>query len=347
MISFKNDYSDGGHPDIIKALGESFNNQQDGYGEDIYTAQAIKLLKDKIGSDDVDIHFIAGGTLTNLLTISSFLRPHEAVISPKSGHIYVHETGAIEATGHKVFPIETTNGKISPEQVESVVIEHHFEHMVKPKLVYISQSTEIGTIYSKAELIELRKICDRLDLYLFVDGARLGSALTSKKNDLTLTDFVELTDAFYIGGTKNGAMLGEALVISNNYLKKDFRYLIKQKGAMLAKGRILGIQFLTLFKNDLYFDLARHANIMAKKLQDEIIKLGLEVQFKSYTNQIFPILPNKIISRLEKHFGFYIWSKIDDKKSSIRLVTSWITDEKDVDKFISDLKNYIHFSKIE
>lgn len=337
MYSFKNDYSDGGHPKILEALTETLNIQAEGYGEDIYCKKAIGILKDKIGSDDVDIHFLSGGTLTNLVAISSFLRPHEAVISAISGHIYVHETGAIEATGHKVFPVESTDGKITPEQVLGVVSEHHFEHMVKPKLVYLSQSTEIGTLYSKSEIIDLRNICDKLGLYLYIDGARLGSALASEKSDLTLADYGNYSDAFYIGGTKNGALLGEALIICNKILKTEFRYLMKQRGAMLAKGRVLGIQFLTLFEDDLFYKLSDHANKMAKKLQEGILNLGYSVQFHSYTNQIFPIFPEDVIIRLEKKFAFYRWNKIDENLSAVRLICAWNTDEKYIDDFLVEL----------
>ena len=339
MYSFRNDYSDGAHPLILKALQDSNDVQAEGYGEDQFSLKAADLIRKKIGSDDVDIHFITGGTLTNQVALSAFLRPHEAVISAHSGHIYVHETGAIETTGHKVIPVESADGKLYPEQVEAVVEEHHFEHMVKPRLVYISQPTENGTLYSENELKALSKTCRERDLLLYADGARLGSALASKNCSLKLADYRELCDAFYIGGTKNGALLGEALVICSSELKTDFRYHLKQKGALSAKGRVLGIQFLALFTDDLHTRLAAHANLMAEKLQEGIISAGYKMQFHSFTNQIFPVFPEKLIRRLEDKYLFYRWEKIDTGLSSVRLVCSWATEEKMIDEFISFLKN--------
>ncbi|MDC7228108.1 MAG: aminotransferase class I/II-fold pyridoxal phosphate-dependent enzyme [Spirochaetales bacterium] len=337
MYSFRNDYSDGGHPAILKALTETANQQTDGYCEDRFCLEAANLIRGYINAQDAAVHFIAGGTLTNLTAISAFLRPHEAVISAESGHIYVHETGSVEATGHKVFPIQSANGKLRPEQIETVVAEHHFEHMVKPRLVYISQPTEMGTLYSKGELSALRTCCDNNNLLLFADGARLGSALTSNSGDTEFSDYAVLCDAFYIGGTKNGAIFGEALVICNNELKADFRYHMKQKGALAAKGRILGIQFKRLFEDELYLNLAAHANMLADRLQRGILDSGFEMLFKSSTNQIFPIFPESVIVELEKYFQFYRWEKLDDEKSVIRLVCSWNTDKKDVDRFLDTL----------
>lgn len=338
MYSFKNDYSEGAHERILNALQESNLEQCEGYGEDIYTQKAVEVLKQKIGREDIFIHFLTGGTQTNLIAISSFLRPHEAVIGANTAHVEVHETGAIEATGHKVLTVDVSDGKIGPDQVKTVLDAHTDEHMVKPKLVYISDSTEIGTIYNKTELENLSYFCRENNLILFVDGARLGSALCSEENDLTLTDLSNLTDAFYIGGTKNGALLGEALVICKEALEEDFRYLMKQRGSLLAKGKILGIQFLELFKDDLYFNLARHANNMASILRNEISNLGYEFLTDSPTNQIFPILPNSFIKELEKKYLFIIWGKEDENTSSIRLVTSWATKEEAVYEFITDLK---------
>lgn len=340
MYSFKNDYSEGAHPRILSALIDSNLEQVEGYGEDQYSAEAVRLLKKRIGREDIDIHLLPGGTQTNLTAISAFLRPHEAAISAKTGHINVHETGAIEATGHKVIPVETADGKLSPELVKPVLEEHTDEHMVKPKLVYISNPTEIGSIYNKRELEQLSSFCRDNKLYLYVDGARLGSAICSKENDMELSDLAILTDAFYIGGTKNGALLGEALVICRESFKEDFRFYIKQKGALLAKGKLLGIQFLELFRDNLYFDLARHANDMAEILRNGISEAGYSFLTHSPSNQIFPILPDSIIDKLQGKFSFYVWKKIDEYNSAIRLVTSWATEEKQVLDFISDLKNY-------
>ncbi|MHC1684745.1 MAG: low specificity L-threonine aldolase [Clostridiaceae bacterium] len=338
MYSFKNDYSEGAHPKILNSLIESNLEQNDGYGEDKYSLKAIELLKEKIKSDNIDIHFFSGGTQTNLTAISAFLRPHEAAIAASTGHILVHETGAIEATGHKIISMKSDDGKLTADDIKSALDNHTDEHMVKPKLVYISNPTEIGSIYSKSELEKISKLCRDTNLILFIDGARLGSALCSSENDLELSDLGRLADAFYIGGTKNGALLGEAMVICKDSLKEDFRFHMKQKGALLAKGKVLGVQFLELFKDDLYFDLAKYANKMAEILSISIKSLGYNFLVHSPSNQIFPILPNNIIEKLQEKYLFYIWSKADEDTSSIRLVTSWATREDAVLEFIEDLK---------
>jgi threonine aldolase len=301
MYSFKNDYSEGAHPRILNALLETNLEQDEGYGEDRYSRKAIEFIKDKVGTEDVDIHFISGGTQTNLIAISAFLRPHEAAIAVSSGHILGHETGAIEATGHKILSVVGENGKLSPFDLQGVLDGHPDEHMVKPKLVYISNSTEIGSIYTKSELQNLYDFCQRNQLILYMDGARLGSALCSEENDLQLSDLPNLVDAFYIGGTKNGALIGEALVICRDSLKEDFRYHIKQKGALLAKGRLLGIQFLELFRDNLFFELASHANKMASRIREELVRLNIGFLTHSPSNQIFPILPNAVISKLQNN----------------------------------------------
>jgi len=337
MYSFKNDYSEGAHPQILEALNKTNFEQEEGYGEDTYCKQAIEVLKEMIGQETADIHFFVGGTQTNLTSIAAFLRPHEAVISVESGHVCVHETGAIEATGHKVVTMPGVDGKLTVADVESAVTNHSDEHMVKPKLVYISNSTEVGTIYTRSELVALRECCNRHNLYFYLDGARLGSALTSAANDLTLSDLGELLDAFYIGATKNGALFGEALIICNGALKSDFRYMIKQRGGLLAKGRLLGIQFLELFKDGLYFDLATHANEMACKLSKGIEEAGHGFLTESPSNQVFPILPKEIVEQLEEKYSFYRWQDIDGK-IAIRLITSWATKEDMVEAFIEDVK---------
>lgn len=338
MYSFKNDYSEGAHPKILNSLIESNLEQNDGYGEDKYSLKAIELLKQKIKSDNIDIHLFSGGTQTNLTAISAFLRPHEAAIAASTGHILVHETGAIEATGHKIISMESKDGKLTADDIKSALDNHTDEHMVKPKLVYISNPTEIGSIYSKSEIEKISKLCKDNNLIFFIDGARLGSALCSSENDLELSDLGRLADAFYIGGTKNGALLGEAMVICKDSLKEDFRFHMKQKGALLAKGKVIGVQFLELFKDDLYFDLAKHANKMAEILSSNIKLLGYNFLVHSPSNQLFPIFPNNIIEKLQQKYLFYIWSKIDENNSSIRLVTSWATREDAVLDFIEDLK---------
>ena len=338
MYSFKNDYSEGAHQNILEALLRTNLEQTDGYGEDSYSLEAAKLIKAKIEKEDVDVHFFVGGTQTNLTTISAFLRPYEAVMAACSGHINVHETGAIEATGHKVIAMPSLDGKVTVKEIEKVLEVHTDEHMVRPKMVYISDSTEVGTIYTKKELEDISNCCKQNDLYLFLDGARLGSALMCEANDVTLADIARLTDAFYIGGTKNGALMGEALVICNDILKKDFRYNIKQKGGLLAKGRLLGIQFVELFKEDLYFEIAKHANEMADILREGIRALGYEFFIDSPSNQIFVIFPNEVLERLKETFSFSVWEKIDDERTAIRLVTSWATKKEAVEAFIRELE---------
>ncbi len=336
--SFQNDYSEGAHPRILEALSRTNLTQQIGYSEDEYCLSAAQKIRALVGNPEVDVHFVSGGTQANLLVLSSCLRPFESVIAVDSGHICVHETGAVEATGHKVHHTKGKDGKVTPADIQTVVEEHYFEHMVKPRAVYISQSTEIGTIYSAAELGELSALCRKLGLFLYMDGARLGSALTSSKADLDLKAIGSLVDAFYIGGTKNGALIGEAIVITNPVLKPDFRYCIKQRGALLAKGRLLGIQFDELFKDTLYFDLARHANLMAERLTEGMKSLGYTFLTDSPTNQIFPILPNAINARLQQDYMFYDWVKIDKNNTAVRLVTSWAITESVVDEFLSDLR---------
>ncbi|BCZ45294.1 amino acid lyase [Clostridium gelidum] len=339
MYSFTNDYSEGAHSRILNALLETNLEQTSGYSTDYHTEKAIELLKKKMDCEDVDIHLLVGGTQVNLTAISAFLRPHQAVIGTDTSHVNCHETGAIEATGHKVLTMKTDDGKLTPSLIQKVLDGHTDEHMVQPKLVYISNSTELGTIYIKSELEELHNCCIKNNLLLYLDGARLGTALVCEENDLTLADIAKLVDAFYIGGTKNGALFGEALVICNNELKEDFRYFIKQKGGLLAKGRLLGVQFEELFKDDLYFDIARHANKMAILLKNALKEKGYEFLTDSSTNQQFPILPNDIIKKLSEKYSFNIERVIDNSNTAIRLVTSWATNEANVLEFIEDLNS--------
>ncbi|MFQ3173260.1 MAG: threonine aldolase [Flavobacterium sp.] len=338
MYNFKNDYSEGAHPNILNKLIETNLVQHLGYGDDDYSNQAKEILKQKIDNPKASIYFVSGGTQTNLLVISTLLQAHEAVISAKTGHIYANETGAIEATGHRVITVDTADGKIKTADIQKVLQDYSLRpHVVKPKMVYVSNSTEIGTIYNKVELQQLSEFCKAKSLLLFLDGARLGHALTSEKNDLTLADIAQLTDVFYIGGTKNGALLGEAIVFNNPNLAPEFDYVLKQKGALLAKGRLLGIQFLELFKEDLYFDLAKHANTMAMKIANAVKENGFSFLTEPITNQIFPILPKKLIEKLNQKYLFYEWVVIDKNKSAVRIITSWTTDERKVDEFIADL----------
>lgn len=337
MYSFKNDYSEGAHERIIEAIIRTNLEQTVGYGLDEYSEKAKGVIKGLTGNKAADVHFLVGGTQTNQTAISAFLRPYEAVIAADTGHINVHETGAIEATGHKVIAVRGIDGKLTAELIQSAVDMHTDEHMVKPEMVYISNSTELGTVYNKEELKALNKCCRENKLYLYMDGARLGAALASGRTDLTIADIAALTDAFYIGGTKNGAMFGEALVIVNDALKADFRYMIKRHGGMFAKGRLLGIQFLELFKDNLYFELAKHADKMAMKLKEGMTKKGYEFLTDSYTNMLFPIMPNADIERLERDFSFEFQEAYGEDKSVIRLVTSWATTEKGVEEFLKSL----------
>jgi len=344
MLFFMNDYSEGAHPNIIEALKRTNFEKHVGYGLDEYCEEAATLIKQKLECNDVDIHFLSAGTQTNIIAISSFLRPHEAVISTQMGHISVHETGAIEATGHKIIEVPSVDGILKPEQIDKVMSEHLDEHMVLPKLVYISNATEMGTIYSKGMLKALRIKCDEYGLYLYMDGARLGNALTCEITDLTLKDITALTDAFYIGGTKNGILFGEALVISNPNLKGYLRYLIKQKGGLLAKGRLLGLQFIELFKDDLYFELSRHTNEMAALLKNGIKNLGFQLVTEPSTNLIFTILPNKIHEELSKVCLYEAELPHDEFSMEARFVTSWNTKEEDITellKHLSSIKNMI------
>lgn len=335
---FFNDYSEGAHPAILELLSKTNFEQQDGYGNDSYSLEAADLLKKQMENPQAAVHFISGGTQANLINLAALMKPYESVIAAQTAHIFVHEAGAIEATGHKINTVETPDGKLTPEKIQAMVDEHTDEHMVKPRVVFISNSTEVGTIYLRGELEQISQVCRKNGLYLYLDGARLGSALASEESDLTLPDISRLVDVLYLGGTKNGALFGEAIVINNPTLQADFRYHLKQRGALLAKGRLLGLQFLALLRDDLYLDLARHANRLAGKLSQGFAAQGFPFLTASSTNQIFPILPNALIDELQKSYGFYIWAKVDASHSAIRLVTSWATKEEKVDDFLGAVK---------
>jgi len=336
--SFRNDYSEMAHPNVLEALTTVGKKQFEGYGLDEYSTEAAMLICKRIKAPFADVHFISGGTHANLVVISSALRPHEAVIAAKSGHIFVHETGAIEATGHKICTREGHDGKLSVADIESVLDEHGAdEHMVKPRLVYISLSTECGTVYTREELAHITHFCRKNELYLYIDGARLGAAVNSPACDLKYSDIANMADAFFIGGTKNGALFGEAIVVCNEELKKDFRYLLKQRGALLAKGAAIGVQFKTLFSDDLYDKLAQHSNTMAKKLSDGIKEQGYNFLYPVQTNLIIPVFPAPVVEKLREMYGFYDWSNLGDK-TAVRLLTSWATHEGRVDTFLADLR---------
>jgi threonine aldolase len=334
QMNLLNDYNAVAHPSVIRALQAASDNYYTGYGADPETERAKQTIRDLIGSADADIHFMVGGTQTNLTAISAFLKPHEAVIAAESSHINMHETGAIEASGHKILTHRAADGKLDPDAVQSIVDAHTDEHMVKPRLVFISQATELGTVYGKKDLDGLRAICDANGLLLYVDGARLGCALTAEGSDFDLKDIAALADAFYIGGTKNGLLFGEALIISNPVLKPDFRYSIKQKGGLLAKGYLLGIQFNAIFRDGLYFELASHANRMSRELKKSIAALGYDFIADTTTNQLFPVMDNDAVDRLGKSYGFERWASVNNRQTAIRLVTSWSTSESDIRGFV-------------
>lgn len=336
---FFNDYSEGAHPSILEALSRDNFKQEHGYGLDSFSKEAEHMIQKRINQPEAAVHFVASGTQANLIGISSILRPYESVIAADNGHIEVHETGAIEATGHKVTIAPGVAGKLTPEAIQEVVERHTDEHMVRPRIVYISQSTELGTIYCKRELQAIKEVCKKNGLYLYIDGARMGQALMSQEADADLHHIANSCDLFTIGGTKNGALLGEALVIINPKLKENFRYHLKQRGALLAKGRTIALQFIAFFKEDLYFNNAKHANDMALKIAQGVEARGYRLLYPASTNQIFPILPNSLIEKLQKKYGFYVWAKMptDPEKSMIRLVTSWATEEAAVSSFLGDI----------
>lgn len=341
MNRFNCDYSEGAHPKVLEKLIETNMEQTAGYGTDRHCSAAAKLIKANCRRQDIDVHFLVGGTQTNMTVISAALRPHQGVLSADSGHINTHETGAIEATGHKVLALPAADGKLTARQIQEAY-DLHFndethEHIVQPKMVYISNPTEIGTIYSKAELTALSETCRKNDLILFMDGARLGYALCAGDNDLDLAEISRLCDVFYIGGTKIGALFGEALVICRDELKKDFRYIIKQRGGMLAKGRLLGVQFEALFEDGLYFKMAGHANRMAMLIKDAFAKKGYGFLVESTTNQQFPIIPDTELRILKENFEYSFWQKVNHNTSAVRFCTSWATGEEAVRQLIEEI----------
>lgn len=343
MIIFECDYTEGAHPEILKKMEETNYVQTPGYGMDVYCESAREKILEACGSPSADVHFLVGGTQANFTVISSVLRPFQGVIAAESGHINVHETGAVEGTGHKVLTLPSEDGKITADQVRRMYESHWddvtHEHMVQPGMVYISHPTENGTLYSKEELEELYDTCRERNLPLFLDGARLGYGIMSEASTLTLKDIAALTDVFYIGGTKLGALFGEAVVIVNPALKKDFRYMIKHNGGMLAKGRLLGIQFDTLFTDGLYYKVAEHADCLAMRLKAAFQEKGYGLRYDSYTNQQFPILPNAHMEKLAEKYSFSFWEAVDEGHTAVRFCTSWATKEEAVRQLIEDIRN--------
>lgn len=342
MYSFRNDYSEGAHPKILERLMKTSLEQNAGYGLDKHSKRAEELIRRAVKRNDVDVHFIPGGTQSNMLTISSFLKPYQCVIAADTGHINVHETGAVEATGHKVYTVPHEDGKLTPAGILKALEWHADEHMVQPGMVYISNTTELGTVYTRAELSAIHRLCRERGLLLFLDGARLSSALNSRGNDLELWDLPELTDVFYIGGTKNGALFGEALVLVKEELKKDFRYCIKHRGTMLAKGFVAGIQFETLFEDELYFELGYHANQMAEKIEKALKEENVEFYATPCSNQLFPIVSESCANELAKAFEFNVERILQDGRYVLRFVTSWATPEWAVKQLIEHFKTINH-----
>jgi len=341
MYQFQCDYNEGAHPRIMERLMETNFEQTVGYGEDHYCEAARAAVRKAVGREDVDVHFLVGGTQANATVISSVLRPYQGVLCATTGHINVHETGAIEHGGHKVLALEAADGLLSAALIREAVEAHYAEdgpeHTVQPGMVYISFSSEVGTVYSLSQLREISAVCREYGLPLFIDGARMGYGLASEGCDVTLADIAALADVFYLGGTKQGALFGEAVVIVNDALKKDFRYCIKQNGGMLAKGRLLGIQFLTLFEDGLYFQLSEHAVSQAMRIRDAFESKGFGSLVQSPSNQQFPILDNATMERLSSDFLFSFWQKVDDTHTAVRFCTSWATRPEAVDALIAAL----------
>lgn len=341
MMRFESDYLEGALPEIMQALEKTNMCQSAGYGNDPFCAAAAEKIKAECGAENAEVHFLMGGTQTNICVIAAALRPHQGVIAAESAHINVHETGSIEAAGHKVLALPSADGKISAEQVRSCVDSHRgdesFEHTVQPAMVYISQPTETGTVYDRAELCAIAEVCREKGLLLFVDGARLSCALAMDSCP-SLKELSKLCDVFYIGGTKHGALFGEAVVILNDALKKDFRYIIKQRGGMLAKGRLLGVQFDALFTDGLYYKVGRHEMALAEKLRAAFSEKGFEFYYDSPTNQLFPILSGEQCAALAEKYSFSRQCTLPDGRTVTRFCTSWATTERDIDTLIEDIR---------
>lgn len=341
MILFNSDYTEGAHPRILERLMETNLEQTTGYGEDAYCEAAREAIRKVCDAPEADVHFLVGGTQANFTVISSALKPYQGVLCADTGHINVHETGAVEACGHKVLALPGKDGKITAEQIRNAHDLHwsdeSHEHIAQPKMVYISHPTELGTLYTKGELEEIGRVCRECGLYLFLDGARLGYGLMAPGTDVTIADIAKICDVFYIGGTKVGALFGEAVVIMNPQLKPDFRYCIKQKGGMLAKGRLLGIQFLELFRDGVYFEIAKHAIDMAMILKEGLKEKGYSFFMDSVTNQQFIMIEDEKLEKIREKYGVTYQQRYDETHSVIRLCTSWATTEENVRSLLADL----------
>ena len=342
MIRFECDYCEGAHPAVLQLLMETNLEQTRGYGADPYSQQAADLIGELCAAPEADVYFLTGGTQTNATVISAALKPYQGVISPDTGHINEHEAGAVEHAGHKVLALPSSQGKITAQQVQQAIDAHfndpNHHHTVQPGMVYLSHPTECGTLYSKEELTQISRVCRQRDIPLFLDGARMGYGLTAPGNDLTLPEIARLCDVFYIGGTKVGALFGEAVVVLSPQLKRDFVYMIKQNGALLAKGRVLGIQFLALLRDGLYFEIAAHANRLAMDIRRTLEECGIPLCVDSSTNQQFPIFSNEQVATLEQKYTMTPWGSLPDGRQIRRICTSWATRDEDVQQLIADIR---------
>lgn len=336
MLSFENDYSEGAHEKILQAFAQTNMEKLSGYGSDKYCELAKEKIRDACGCPEADIQFLVGGTQTNQVVIDGLLTKYEGVVAAATGHISTHEAGAIEYSGHKVLELPAHDGKIAADELEILLRNFHedanYEHMVFPGMVYISYPTEYGTLYAEKELEEIHVVCRKYRIPLYIDGARLGYGLMSKEADMTLKKLAALCDVFYIGGTKVGALCGEAVVFSGRPAPAHFLTIVKQHGALLAKGRVLGIQFATLFTDDLYWNISRNAIDMAEEMKKIFREKGYRFYNNSPTNQIFIILPNDKMEKLQREVKFSFWEKYDDTHTVVRFATSWATTMEDVKK---------------
>ena len=341
MIRFECDYTEGCIPEILDAIARENHTQLQGYSEDPICDRARAKIKTLCGGADVDVHFLVGGTQANTTVIAAGLRPYQGVIAADTGHIACHETGAIEGTGHKVIALPTENGRLSAGQIRAYCAAHwadaSFEHLVQPAMVYLSHPAENGTLYTLEELTAIRAACSEWNLTLFVDGARLGYGLASPANDVTLPDLAQLTDVFYIGGTKVGALFGEAVVIRNPGLKRDFRYMIKRQGGMLAKGWLLSLQFDVLLDQNRYVTIARKAVEQALRIRQAFEQKGCKFLIESWTNQQFPILDNRDLKKFDGKYAYSIWARLDADRTAVRFCTSWATEDWQIDQLVSDI----------
>ena len=343
MIYFRSDYSQGAHPKVMEALERTNFEHTDGYGVDRHCEHAADIIREMTNDPEASVFMMTGGTSCNV-TVASCLRPYQSVISARSGHMYYHETGAVEATGHRVIALEGVDGKLTPDLINKAMSEFEDEHTPQPRMVYLSQSTEIGTVYSRSELAAIRDKCNEYGLFLYLDGARLGAALTCRGNDLSISCLASLCDAYYIGGTKNGALFGEALVIRNGELNDHFRWMMKRQCGLLAKGRLIGVQFEALLEGgeqSLYYEIASRENRIADMLRSGLSGMGITFFSPSTTNQIFPIMEVGVVRALQKDFFFYEWAKESDGMIPIRLVTGWGTTEEDAEAFLDAVRKHI------